>query len=424
MMRTITADQGWEALVGDLTPRLDDNIVESVRRIVSDVERDGDAAIRRYEAEFGAEIDSIRVRDEEVAGAYDMVPGDDLESIHEAKRRLEAFEAPVKDLFRNITLRHSGIHVEKRFAPLDSVGCYIPGGLARYPSSVVMSVSTARLAGIARIAVATPPRKDGTVDPLTLAAADICGATEVYRTGGAQAIAALSFGTESIQPVAKIVGPGGAYVAAAKHMISARTAIDMIAGPTELGIISDSSSDARLVALDLISQAEHGADSTCFVITDSKESADAINRALEERLTGIERRETVRESLETRGFIAVCRTRDEAIRLANLLAPEHLEIHSSDPGTMAEEIHTPGLVLIGADSPSSASDYLMGTNHILPTNGLGRARGPLSVLDFLKLEVSTSATRGDLEDLSEFAKRITRAEGLPNHLAAIEGRIR
>jgi len=307
--------------------------------------------------------------------------------------------------------------------PIPSVGCYIPGGQARYPSSVVMSVIPAKIAGVKRIVVVSPPSRDGKIDPLTIAAAKKCGATEIYKVGGAQAIGALAYGTKSIPKVDKIVGPGGKFVSIAKSLVNDQTAIDMVAGPTELGIIADESSDPELVALDLISQAEHSKDTMCFVITQSKTMAKQIQMKefLITRLT--ERSSIIEESISKNGFIAVCKNQNQMIELANKIAPEHLELMVKNAKTLSKKITGAGLVLIGKNTPSAASDYLLGTNHILPTNGFGRTRGGLSVLDFLKLQTVIESKKSGLRNISKSLKALTDVEDLPNHYKAVKRRL-
>jgi histidinol dehydrogenase len=318
------------------------------------------------------------------------------------------------------------------FIPISSVGCYVPGGQARYPSSAIMSAFTAQAAGVERIVITTPPGPDGQVDPMTLAVARYCDA-EIYKVGGAQAIGALAYGTKIIPRVDKIVGPGGKFVSIAKSLVSDQTSIDMIAGPTELGIIADSSADPELVAYDLVSQAEHSIDTMCFVITTSKIMAKQIQKLLEkliaenitgERiLTGYERGIIVKQSISKNGFIAVCKNQNQVIDLANKIAPEHMELMVKNPRKLSKKLTGPGLILLGKNTPSSASDYLLGTNHILPTNGFGRTRGGLSVLDFLKLQTVVETGKGDLEQISEQLKILTDAEGFPNHFRAVERRL-
>jgi len=286
-----------------------------------------------------------------------------------------------------------------------------------------MSVLPAKLAGVKRIVVVSPPSRDGKIDPLTIVAAKMCGATEIYKVGGAQAIGALSYGTKSIPKVDKIVGPGGKFVSIAKSLVSDQTAIDMIAGPTELGIMADASSDPELVALDLISQAEHSKDTICFVITQSKTVAKQIQKSIEKLIPGTERSSIIKESISKNGFIAVCKNQNEMIELANKIAPEHLELMVKNAKSISKKITGAGLLLIGKNTPSAASDYFLDTNHILPTNGFGRTRGGLSPLDFLKLQTVVDSDKSDLWAILQDLKIITDAEGLPNHYKAVERRL-
>ena len=320
-------------------------------------------------------------------------------------------------------LEEWGVSVEKSLVPIPSVGCYIPGGQARYPSSVVMSVTPAKEAGVKRIVVVSPPGRDGKIDPLTIVAAKMCGATEIYKVGGAQAIGALAYGTKSIPKVDKIVGPGGKFVSIAKSLVSDQTAIDMVAGPTELGIIADASSDPELVALDLISQAEHSKDTMCFVITQSKTTAKQIQKSIEKLIPGTERSSIIKESISKNGFIAVCKNQNEVIELANKIAPEHMELMVKNARSFSKKITGAGLLLIGKNTPSAASDYLLGTNHILPTNGFGRTRGGLSVLDFSKLQTIVESKKSTLRKISKSLKALTDAEDLPNHYKAVKRRL-
>jgi histidinol dehydrogenase len=286
-----------------------------------------------------------------------------------------------------------------------------------------MSVVPAKLAGVKRIVVVSPPGRDGKIDPLTIVAAKMCGATEIYKVGGAQAIGALAYGTKSIPKVDKIVGPGGKFVSIAKLLVSDQVAIDMIAGPTELGIMADASSDPELVALDLISQAEHSKDTMCFVITTSKTVAKQIQKSLEKLIPDVERSAIVKQSISKNGFIAVCKNENEMVELANKIAPEHIELMVKNAKTLWKKITGAGLVLIGKNTPSAASDYLLETNHILPTNGFGRTRGGLSALDFLKLQTVVDSDKSDLWDILQTLKVITDAEDLPNHYKAVKRRL-
>ena len=273
-----------------------------------------------------------------------------------------------------------------------------------------------------RIVVVSPPGRDGKVDPLTIVAAKMCGATEIYKAGGAQAIGALAYGTKSMPKVDKIVGPGGKFVSIAKSLVSDQTSIDMIAGPTELGIIADASSDPELVALDLISQAEHSKDTMCFVITQSKTVAKQIQTSVEKLIRSTERRSIIKESISKNGFIAICRNQNVIVELANKIAPEHMELMVKNARSLSKKITGAGLVLVGKNTPSAASDYFVGTNHILPTSGFGRTRGGLSVLDFLKLQTVVEK-RVIPWNFSDELKALTDAEDLPNHYKAVKRRL-
>ena len=259
-------------------PQKNKTIVES---ILKNVKKNGDDAIRKYEKKFsGANITSLRLSKKEIKNAYSKVSKDELSAIRLAKTRLEKTESVIKSILKNKTISNDGIKISKKFIPIESVGCYIPGGLANYPSSVIMSIVPAKIAGVKRIVVVSPPNSEGKIDPLTIVTANICGADEIYKTGGAQSIAALSYGTKSISKVDKIVGPGGAFVTMAKYLLSDQTGIDMLAGPTELGIIADNSANPKFVALDLISQAEHSNDTLCYLITTSEKLAKSVDNII------------------------------------------------------------------------------------------------------------------------------------------------
>jgi len=358
---------------------------KTVQAILNDVRKNGDSAVKKYERKFnGRKTSQLRVSAKEIKEARSKISREEVTA-------LQTMSARLSNSSPKIQIRGYG-----KFVAIPSVGCYIPGGQARYPSSVVMSVIPAKIAGVKRIVVVSPPGRDGKIDPLTIVAAKKCGATEIYKIGGAQAIGALAYGIKSIPKVDKIVGPGGKFVSIAKSLVSDQTAIDMVAGPTELGIIADASSDPELIALDLISQAEHSRDTMCFVITQSKTMAKQIQKSIEKLIPGTERSSIIKESISKNGFIAVCKNENEMIGLANKIAPEHMELMVKNAKSLSKKITGAGLVLIGKNTPSAASDYLLGTNHILPTNGFGRTRGGLSVLDFLKLQTVVESDKSTL----------------------------
>ena len=401
---------------------------KTVQSILNDVRKNGDSAVKKYERKFnGRNTSQLRVSEKEIKEARSKIGrGKENDAIWGAgllRENQSRIATRLPGLTRSV---NSLYHIAKNsisFVPIPSVGCYIPGGQARYPSSAFMSVIPAKQAGVKRIVVVSPPGRDGKIDPLTIVAAKRFGATEIYKVGGAQAIGALAYGTKTIPKVDKIVGPGGKFVSIAKLLVSDQTAIDMVAGPTELGIMADASSDPELVALDLISQAEHSKDTMCFVITQSKTMAKQIQKSIEKLIPGTERSSIIKESISKNGFIAVCKNQNVMIGLANEIAPEHMELMVKNAKTLSKKITGAGLVLIGKNTPSSASDYLLGTNHILPTNGFGRTRGGLSVLDFLKLQTTIESDKSALRHISDSLKALTDAEGLPNHYKAVKRRL-
>ena len=400
---------------------------KTVQAILNDVRKNGDSAVKKYERKFnGRKTSQLRVSAKEIKEAQSKISREQRHAIWQAVFWLDELQHSLRWALNTAVkkpINDNQAEISALFVPIPSVGCYIPGGQAKYPSSVIMSVSTAKRAGVKRIVVVSPPGRDGKIDPLTIVAAKRCGATEIYKVGGAQAIGALAYGTKSIPKVDKIVGPGGKFVSIAKSLVSDQTAIDMIAGPTELGIIADASSDPELVALDLISQAEHSKDTMCFVITQSKTIAKQIQKSIEKLIPGVERGSIVKESISKNGFIAVCKNQNEMVELANKIAPEHMELMVKNAKSLSKKITGAGLVLIGKNTPSAASDYLLGTNHILPTNGFGRTRGGLSLLDFLKLQTVVESDKSILWSIEESLKVLTDAEDLPNHYKAVKRRL-
>ncbi|MGB0723840.1 MAG: histidinol dehydrogenase [Nitrosopumilus sp.] len=413
-----------EQFVAKIVPKQAQKNKTIVETIIKNVQKNGDSSIKKYEKKFtGATISNLKVSKAEIKNAYSKVTKNEITAIKLSKTRVQKTESIVKNIFKDKKINQDGIQILKKFIPIQSAGCYIPGGLARYPSSVIMSVIPAKVAGVKRIVVVSPPNSNGKIDPLTIVAADICGATEIYKTGGVQAIAALSFGTKSISKVDKIVGPGGAFVTLAKSSVSENTGIDMLAGPTELGIIADNSANPEYIALDLISQAEHSSDTFCYLITNSEKTANLVNQTISQLLPTIQRQDLVKSSLSKNGFIAVCKNNSDMVNLINYLAPEHLQIMTKNAKSLSSKITSSGLVLLGDYSPSSASDYLLGSNHILPTNGFGKIRGSLSVIDFIKINTEVNSSKASLSKISKHLETLTSAEGLPNHYQAVRGRL-
>ena len=407
-----------DSLVESIRQKTSDKDRKIVQAILDDVRKNGDTAVKKYEQKFnGRKTTTLLVSEKEIKET--KITKAQFRALRLSALRLSKTQRTLKKRLFDSVSKLAGVS----FTPISSVGCYVPGGQARYPSSAIMSTITAAEAGVNRIVVVSPPGPDGKIDPMTVYVAEKCGA-ELYKVGGAQAIGALAFGTKSIPKVDKIVGPGGKFVSIAKSLVSDETAIDMIAGPTELGIIVDTAADPELVVIDLISQAEHSNDTMCFVITTSKTMAKKIQKTFEKLILDVERSTIVKQSITKNGFIAICKNQNEVIDLANKIAPEHMELMVKNAKTLSKRITGPGLLLIGKYTPSSASDYLLGTNHILPTSGFGRTRGGLSVLDFLKLQTVVEAKKSLLNDISDDLDTLTDAEGLPNHYKAVERRLK
>jgi len=390
--------------------------------IVEDVRRRGDEAVKEYTQKFdNVAIDGLRVQPEEIQDAYNRVTEEQVEALKELKKRLEAVESKRLSML-SFTIQIEGAGIECTVRPLRSVGCYVPGGKAVYPSSLVMNVVPAKVAGVKEIIVCTPPGRDGSPSPLTLVAADICGVDAVYKAGGAQAVSAMAYGTETIPRVDKIVGPGNRYVTTAKQVVSNVVSIDKPAGPSEILVLADGNADPRLIALDLISQAEHGEGGAYGLVTTSTVLADEVDEALIDILNSLSNGEAVGDLLSQGGFTCIVESIDEAIEFANRYAPEHLEILTEDPRGVSDKVTSAGLVLLGPYSPVSATDYSMGVNHVLPTGGYGKVASGITVLDYLRTVSVVDSTMDGLEKVRGSVKALSEAEGLPNHSQAVEGR--
>jgi histidinol dehydrogenase len=406
---------------------ISDDLIQKTKLIMDDVAKYTDSALIDYTEKFdGVRLNSLKVTREEITEAYTNVTKEQIHSIKIMKDRLIAGEKVLLKRLHGIVISSHGVRVQRVVQPVSSVGCYIPGGKARYPSSMIMCAIPAKVAGVKRIVAISPPLRDGTIDPLTLVSADICGVDEVYKVGGAHGIMALAFGTPTISKVSKIVGPGGIFVTIAKILASRRVSTDMIAGPTELLIYADSKADPKLIAFDLISQAEHSYDTLCGLVTTSKEFAAKVTNKIQYLLGKniIKRADIVKRSLDENGFIAICKNDSNAIEFVNEVAPEHLEIVAQNARTISKKITSAGLVLIGKYTPSSASDYCLGSNHVLPTSGFSKSRASLSVLDFVKIVNIVQATKLGLEEVEPIVKQIATAEGLMNHYEAIRERFK
>jgi histidinol dehydrogenase len=406
------------------TQKLDESIENDVKAIVDKVAKNGDAALIEFTEKFDKaklKAENLRVTSKEIEEAYKATNKEQISALKLIKSKVSSLENRVLERI-GIATSKDGIAVQTVLRPIESVGCYVPGGQAAYPSTVVMTVVPAKVAGVSRIVVCSPPTPQGTVNPLVLVAADICEVNEIYKVGGAQAIAALAYGTETIKPVKKIVGPGNKYVTMAKILVSKDVAIDMPAGPSEILVLADETANPQLVALDMISQAEHGADSVAGLITTSEKIAEKTLFWLGKTGASAERGIIVRKALAEQGFIITCDSVEEMVDLANVFAPEHVEIMTRNPMEIADRITSAGVILIGPYSPVSLSDYGTGTNHVLPTSGFGHAFSGLSVLDFARRVNVVESSREGLMRLKRHVKVLTEAENLPNHYKAIEAR--
>lgn len=414
----------WFVRTRTLDEQSAESIESDVKAIISEVRKNGDAALVKFTEKFDKaklKAENLRVAREEIQKAYSMVTDEEVSALKLMKDRVRDFEEPVLKQIGTATSRE-GITIQTMLFPIESVGCYVPGGQASYPSTVVMTTVPAKAAGVPRIVVCSPPDKDGEVNPLVLVAADICEVNEIYKVGGAQAIAALAYGTEMIKPVQKIIGPGSKYVTIAKILVSKDVAIDMPAGPSEILIIADETANPKFIAADMISQAEHGSDSVAGLITSSKKLAEEVCDWLTKLTRSAERCKIIEKALVEYGFIITCDSKDEMIVLANIFAPEHLEVMTQNPLEIVDKITSAGLILVGPYSPVSLSDYGSGTNHVLPTGGFAHAFSGLSALDFVRRVNVVDCSMEGLLALKNHVRVLTKAENLPNHFKAVEAR--
>ncbi|MBT2583712.1 histidinol dehydrogenase [Planococcus sp. ISL-109] len=396
--------------------------LKAVKEIIQQVRTEGDAALVRFAKKWDqAELSSLRVTKEEIQEATDRFDPQLLEDLKEAAQNIRSYhEGQKQQGYRHE--RADGSYVAQRVTAIESAGLYVPGGTAAYPSSVLMNVIPAQVAGVERIVVMSPPDADGKLSDGVLTAAHILGIEELYKSGGAQAIAALAYGTESIEPVDKITGPGNIFVALAKREVNGDVAIDMIAGPSEIAIIADDTAYADEVAADLLSQAEHDPLASAVLLTESRALAEKVKAQVSKQLASLPRAKIAAASIRDHGAIYLADSRAELIKAANQLAPEHLEIMTSDAEEMSEEIRHAGAIFIGRYSSEPVGDYFAGTNHVLPTNSTARFSSALSVYDFIKrtsiVHYSEQAWRNNQEKIA----RLARLEGLEAHARAVESR--
>lgn len=392
--------------------------------IIEGVRERGDEALRAYTEQFdGVRVEEFRVSQAAIAEAIVNVDDKTARALRQAAAQIRDFHERQKQQSW-FTVREDGALVGSKVEPLESVGIYVPGGRALYPSSVLMNALPAAVAGVKRIVCVTPPTADGTLDPAILEACRISGVTEIYAVGGAQAIAALAYGTESIAPVAKITGPGNAYVAAAKKVVSGDVGIDMIAGPSEVCVVADETADPRLVAIDLMAQAEHDPLAACYLVTFSDAYADAVEAAIQVHLADSTRADITRTSLDDHGLIVVCTSMDQALEAVNVIAPEHLEMHVEGAMEYLGAIRNAGAIFLGAWTPEAVGDYVAGPNHTLPTGGTARYSSPLSVDDFVKkssiIQYSPAALKNDARAVVQIATH----EGLWAHARSVALRLK
>ena len=406
-----------------------DNGTEEQRAIVKDiiesVRQNGDQALKDYTEKFdGISLDDFKVSQAEIEEAFSQVDGKILEIIKEAADNIRSFhEKQLRPSW--MTTEENGTVLGQKITPLDSVGLYVPGGTAAYPSSVLMNVIPAKVAGVKRIVITSPPdKKTGKLPPAVLAAAKIAGAEEIYKAGGAQAIAALAYGTETIAPVDKITGPGNIFVALAKREVFGDVDIDMIAGPSEIAILADDTAHADEVASDLLSQAEHDPMASAVLVTPSSALAEQVSSEVNRQLAELPRQQIAFQSIENYGAVYVAENMDEAIETVNSLAPEHLEILTENPMELLGRIRHAGAIFLGRFSPEPVGDYFAGPNHVLPTNGTARFSSPLNVEDFQKKSSILLYSEKALKDNGEKIAAFARLEGLEAHARSIETRLR
>lgn len=420
-MRRIDLTRGQTLPDEELTRAggLDAEVLGVAARILEDVRTRGDEALREYTKTFDhVDLDELRVTPEEIGAAKDAVSAEFADALVSAAMSIEDFhrrQVP-QSWFTSI---EAGVFLGAQVTPLRRVGIYVPGGRARYPSSVLMNAIPAVVAGVDEIAMVVPPAPDGSVDPHVLFAASLCDVDEIYKVGGAQAVAALSFGTESIPRVDKITGPGNAYVTAAKKLVVGEVGIDMLAGPSEVLVLADETAKPAFVAIDLMAQAEHDPKASTWLITSDPNLPDEVEAALEELLVASPRAEVVRRSLTDNGRIVVAPDVPSAIDIANRIAPEHLEIQMADAFELLGQVRNAGAIFLGHWSCESLGDYIAGPNHVLPTGGTARFSSPLSVEDFVKRSSVISYSREALEIDGPLVMEIASAEGLDSHANAV-----
>lgn len=415
----LEANQAFEESLLNRTSAFNADALVAATNIVEAVRERGDAALKEFTQRFdGVELESFRVSNAAIDEAIAKVDPTVAKALQKAANQIRDFHERQKQQGW-FALREDGALVGAKVEPLDSVGVYVPGGRALYPSSVLMNAIPASVAGVKRIVCATPPTKDGSLDPAIVEACRIAGVTEIYAIGGAQAIGALAYGTETIAPVDKITGPGNAFVAAAKKVVSGDIGIDMIAGPSEVCVVADETALPELVAIDLMAQAEHDPLASCYLVTFSSEYADQVEAAINKHMKESTRAEITKASLDNQGLIIVCPSLPAALETVNVIAPEHLELHVSNAMELLGSIRHAGAIFMGEWTPEAVGDYVAGPNHTLPTGGTARFSSPLSVDEFIKkssvIQYSAAALMRDASAIMTIADH----EGLWAHAQSV-----
>ncbi|MDO5821182.1 MAG: histidinol dehydrogenase [Methanobrevibacter sp.] len=399
------------------------SVLTTVSDILNDVRENKDNAVKAYTAKFDkAELDDLKVSEEEIKKAYDELDDELIKALKSASANIEKFhKAQIPEEWEMEVI--PGITAGQIIRPINSVGCYIPGGRAVYPSTILMTVIPAKIAGVDRIIACSPPGPDGKIQAAILVAADLAGVDEIYKCGGAQAIAAMAYGTESIAKVEKIVGPGNIFVTAAKKLVYGDVDIEFPAGPSEVLILADESAIPEYIAYDFLSQSEHDPNASCFLVTDSERIANESNELIEKFAKEAKRSEIIAESLEQHGHVILCNTMDEAIDFTNEYAPEHLIISTKDDKAVLDKIKNAGSIFLGKYSPVAAGDYGSGTNHVLPTGGGAKMYSGLSTETFIKKPTVQTLTKEGIKELSKTVLPIAEYEGFYAHADSIKVRL-
>jgi len=401
---------------------LETGVEDIVSGVIENVKQNGDKALFEYCEKFdGAKLSCLEVSKEEIDAAYEKEDKEFLATIELAKNNIHNFHShQVRNNF--VVNDADGVILGQKITPIEKVGIYVPGGTARYPSSVLMNAVPAKIAGVSEIVMVTPPDKDGNIPSYILATAKIAGVNRVFKLGGAQAVAALALGTESVPKVDKIVGPGNIFVATAKRKLYGLVDIDMIAGPSEILVLADKTCNPKYVAADLLSQAEHDKLATAVLITDSEDLAKAVSAELEKQIPELPRAEIARTSIDDNGKIIIVKDMKQAVEISNIIAPEHLEVCVDDPFALLNLIKNAGSIFLGKNVPESLGDYLAGPNHTLPTSGTARFSSPLSVDDFIKKSSFIYYTNDALAKVKDDVVRFAEKEGLSAHARAVSKR--